>query len=409
MHEMFYSDLDGQIVIEVEDKKIGLLGYIAIDSTVNGRSSGGLRMMPNVTSFEIRNLARVMTYKYGFVGLPIGGAKAGIACPSDAPHEKKMSLLYRFGEITSDVIKNRLYLPGPDMNTGVDEINLMLEKIGKEFVRGKQKFDSGFYTALSVLANSKSGAKYLNVDYPSIEVAIEGFGSVGSAVANLLFEEGAKIVAISTSKGAIYDKGGLNIDELLELRSEVGSSDVVTWYKQAKQIEKNKLLELDVGLLCPCARGGSINSNNAEKVNAKIICPGANNPVTSEAEKILNKRKVLSIPDLVANTGGVIGSAMEFGGLSIQEIKNAMEKFYSKKIIMLIENSRREGITIREYAEMVALKNFMQVKKKHEQKNLTNSILWTGLDFVRKGLVPKRILRIGSRRYFKKMLTFFIL
>lgn len=198
--------MDGQIVIEVEDKKIGLLGYIAIDSTVNGRSSGGLRMMPDVTLFEIRNLARVMTYKYGFVGLPIGGAKAGIATPADASSEKKMSLLYRFGELTHDVIKKRLYLPGPDMNTSVDEINLMLANIGKEYDRGKLKFDTGFYTALSVLANSKSGIKYLNMDYPDIEVAIEGFGSVGSALANLLFEEGAKIVAISTSKGAIYEK-----------------------------------------------------------------------------------------------------------------------------------------------------------------------------------------------------------
>lgn len=179
----------------------------------------------------------------------------------------------------------------------------------------------------------------------------------------------------------------------------------MTQYKRAKLIEKNRLLELDVDLLCPCARGGSINSNNSEKVNAKIICPGANNPVTSEAEEILNRRKVLIIPDLVANSGGVLGSTMEFGGLSIKEIKNAMEKYYGKKLVTLIESSRKEGITIREYSEMMASKNFIQVKKKHEEKNLVNSILWNGLGFVRKRLVPKRVLRIASRRYFEKMLN----
>ena len=376
-----------------------VLGYVVIDSTIEGRSCGGLRMLPDVDEAEMIGLARAMTLKYGFLSIPQGGAKAGVRGDPEAPTEVRRERLLAFGLAIAPLLRNRVYAPHSDMGTDNTDIRYLLESAGvKVKHRELRVTDSGYYTALTVLAGIKQGARHLGLDLSRASVAIEGFGKVGGALGGLLAAAQIRVVAVSTSRGALYNPRGL---DMKLLATETGS-DFVERYRDAEHIERAALVELPVDVLCPCARHSSVHTGNAARVSAKLISPGANNPVTTDAEHILRNRSVLCLPDFVTNSGGVLGGTMEFAMQRRETIDALIDQRIGARIARLLEEAVRQKTPLRELAERDARHRFVQMQQAAAHPTLTGRLLEAGLECHRRGWVPGGLIRRLSLPYFEQ-------
>jgi glutamate dehydrogenase (NAD(P)+) len=379
-----------------------LKGYLAIDSMVGGSSHGGLRMAPDLSPDSIVQAARAMTLKYGFVGLPVGGAKSGIVADPEMPLEHKRELLKRFGQAIFPFLKTRSYIPAADLGTSAEDLRFMLISIGLKVQRRDFSHElSGFYTSITVFTTAMAAARHIKLDLNQASVAIEGFGSVGGSAARMFWERGSRVVAISTSQGAIYDEAGLNIGELIKLRDRAGSQ-VVNEFDKGERIDKSRLVELDVDIFSPCGQSYSITADNASRVAAKIISPGANVPFTSEAESILFQRGILVIPDFVANCGGVLGISMKRSGLKEDYIKHFLEHRVGEQVTEVIEAAGKANVTPRAYAERIAEERFLRVRTIVEKKNISAKIFSFALELYRRGIIPYQLITPIASRYFER-------
>ena len=245
---------------------------------------------------------------------------------------------------------------------------------------------------------------HLNRKLSGCCVAIEGFGKVGRPLAKLMVEANARVVAVSTSKGAIYNPNGLDIERLTQLATEAGSA-VVELYKNGQRISHDTLLELPVDLLCPCARHDRIHSGNADRVAAKVICAGANNPVTPDAERVLYQRGILCLPDFVTNCGGVLGGTMEFASINNARIKTFIEHHFGRRIAWLLGEAVRQNVTPRAIAAPLALQRFDRVQRNAARPNLLARLLGVSLELYRHGYVPRPLVACLAPFYFKKLLA----
>ena len=382
-----------------------VLGYVAIDSTVGGRSCGGLRMLPDIDEAEIRALARSMTLKYGFLGLPQGGAKAGVLGNPEAPLAERLKRLVEFGHAIKPLLDTKTFVPTSDMGTDSADIRHMLNAVGIRVGRRElQNNSSGYYTAHSVLAGVVQSARHIGLDVSRSTAAIEGFGNVGKPLANLLIGEGIKVVAISTSRGGLYNPSGLEVDRLVRLAGEAGSR-VVEVYREAELIDREALLELPVDILCPCARWNSIHSGNAARISARIISPGANNPVTSEAEQTLFEREVLCLPDFVTNCGGVLGGTMEFASVSRKNITAFIDGHIGERISWLLNEAKTKCVLPRDVATPFALYRFEKVAQGAAHPTPLSRIFQIGLEGYRRGWIPGFVVGALSPLYFQRTLA----
>jgi glutamate dehydrogenase/leucine dehydrogenase len=213
------------------------------------------------------------------------------------------------------------------------------------------------------------------------------------------------VVAISTSQGAVYDKKGLDIGELIKLYHQAGSQ-AVKLYSKGEQIDKSLLAELDVDIFSPCAQSHSIALDNARRMRARIVCPGANAPVTPEAELELIKRGILYVPDFTANCGGVLGISMKRAGLKEDYIRRFLRQNIEQKVTEVIEAAQELNITPKEYAERerVAEDKFLKAKAGVERKNITSKVFSFALELYRRGLIPYQLVTPFATRYFDNRL-----
>jgi glutamate dehydrogenase/leucine dehydrogenase len=302
------------LVCKVEHPEIGPLGFLVINSSVHRRAVGGIRLSPSLTLEETAGLARAMTYKFGFLNMPCGGAKAGIISSPDWSDSRKMELSQYFGAAIAPLIHNRVYTPGQDLGVGSIELWDILHGAG--IAKGERPHghirkgtaSSGDTTGITVFVAAKSAMEHLGIEMKGATVAIQGFGKVGSSVARNFHQAGAKIIAISSVEGAIYNKNGLDVEEVIKLWEEIGDR-VVSKYKKCEPITHEYLLELPVDVLVPAATIWAINSENVDKLKCRIISSGANCSIHPEArERLLQKNEIVIIPDFVANCGGVLGA-----------------------------------------------------------------------------------------------------
>jgi glutamate dehydrogenase (NAD(P)+) len=370
------------------DTPCPMTGYLAIDSLVGGAAHGGLRIALDVSPELLRSAARTMTLKYGFARLPVGGAKAAIhADPEQAPAQR-VALLEAFGRAIQPFLRTGMYVPGEDMGSSPDDIRRVLRAAGvKPLAQNLMYATSGFYTGVGVCASALAAAHAVGLATPGVRVAIEGFGSVGSAVAASLHDRGASVVAVSTSRGAVYNEKGLDIPRMLQSRRELGST-VVLDRTLGESIEPESLLSLDVDILCPCAIMHSITSLNAQWVQARILCPGANVPVSDEAESTLEQQDILCIPDFVANCGGVLGSSMSRAGLSPSRVARIVSRRIETETASLIDTARLRERTLRSVASEIASARFEQMKSQYEDKNLSRACFRAAVGVYRRGFVP---------------------
>jgi glutamate dehydrogenase (NAD(P)+) len=390
--------------VTIRDEAIGLTGYVVIDSAVDGHACGGLRYSPDATLEKIRDLAHGMTLKYGFSGMRPGGAKAGIVADPSEPPETKRSRLRRFGELAAPLLRSRYYISGPDMGTSDEDIRVMLEAAGISIPRQRRRKGkkSGFFAALGVMVTLEACAEHLDKDLSRCSIAIQGFGSVGCALAQLLnVRHGTKVVAISTVDGALLDPKGLDIDSLFTLFSKSGSR-IIDMYPDGQKIPPEDLFLMDVDLLSPCANQYAINLDNAAQIRAPIVCPGANNPVTKSAEKVLFERGILSVPYFVANCGGVIGNMIEMLDLSDEEVETVLRAKNKERVLQLLRASQCQGRPMTDIAEEYALRRIRAMQQNGREKGLAKHARKLAVRALNAGLLPSAILRPFRSGYLKK-------
>ncbi len=311
------------IPVQMDDGSIEVyLGYRVTHNIARGPSKGGIRYHPAVTRDEVKALSMWMTWKCALMGLPFGGAKGGVVCDPKKLSEKELERLTRrfTSEIINDIGPER-DIPAPDvgtdgrvmawifdtysMNKGHSVLGVVTGKplsVGGSLGREEATARGALYCiqALSV----KQGARI-----SEYSVAVQGFGNVGAHLARLLQEEGAKVVAVSDSQSGVHNPDGLDISAALAHKQERG---VLAGLANAEAVTNEELLELQVDILAPCALEQVITEENADRIKARVICEGANGPVTPTADAILEDRGVLVLPDVLANAGGVVVSYFEW-------------------------------------------------------------------------------------------------
>lgn len=287
-----------------------------------GPAKGGIRFHPDETVDVIRALSCWMTWKTAVVDLPLGGGKGGVICNPKNMSERELELLSRgYVRAVAQHIGLDKDVPAPDVYTNpqtmawmMDEFEVLLNRHEPGVFTDKPMPVGGTEgrrdaTAIGGAVTVREACKQLGID-PSGKFAIQGFGNAGQRTA-LLHQEllgGGKLVAVSDSRGAIFNPDGINPQELVQHKLKTGS---VKSFSGGREIPRDSVLELDVDILYPAALENSITENNADNIKARIICELANGPTTPEADIILNKKGIHIIPDVLASAGGVTVSYFE--------------------------------------------------------------------------------------------------
>lgn len=372
--EDFADEWGPEKIIQVYEPKTGMKGILVIDNTTLGPGKGGIRMTPTVTIQEVFRLARTMTWKCALAKIPFGGAKSGIiADPKQMSEEKKIEIVRSFSRAVKRVCPS-LYVAAPDINTGEKEMAaFVLENGSMKSATGKpirmcvkpgvkcgipHEYGS---TALGVVQAAFTAANYLyGLDIDNSTAAIEGFGNVGSFVTDYFSQVDVKIVAVSDSKGCIYNADGLNFEKLQDVKSKTGS---VVNYRPGKVLDNKELFELSVDFLVPAALPEVITNENVDRVKAKIVVEAANLPLRPEIENILSDRGIMVVPDILANAGGVISSYAEYRGYNPKRMLELVQRKIRQNTIKVIETALTKNVELREAAMILAKERITKGKK----------------------------------------------
>ncbi len=346
----YSNEIGPEKILYVYDPKTKLKGILVVDNTARGPAIGGVRMAPDVSTEEVFRLARAMTFKNAAADLPHGGGKSGIIC--DPKTKNKDELMRSFAKGIGPVAD---YIPGPDMGTDERCMGIVHKEIGRAIGLPRElggiPLDTMGSTGYGVAISTEVACEYVLLDLSKASVAVEGFGAVGKAAVKFLTEKGAKIVAVSDSKGAIYEPDGLNYEKLLEIKQTTGA---VKNYKGGRIIKNEELFELPVDILIPGARPDVITEENVRDIKAALIVEAANIPATREAEKILHDRGILVVPDFIANAGGVITAAVEYTGGTENEVFGAIKEKTVKNTRLVLEMATNQKVLPRVAAEKIA-------------------------------------------------------
>jgi len=371
------DELGPEYIVKVYDPEIGMEGFLVIDNTVLGPGKGGIRMTPDVTEEEIFRLARTMTYKCALSGLPFGGAKGGIVWKGGDKDLKK-KFIQGFAKKIKPFLP-KLYIAGPDVNTGEIEMKWFVEATGIFnsatgkprnfcFVKNKKKKKCGIpheigTTGFGVAQATKVAADILGLDIKGATVSIHGFGNVGSFTFKFLKKMGAKVIAIADKSGVIFSEKGFDenlIEEIIKKKKEV-----IHYRGKAKKLKAEDFWEIPVDILIPASVTDVINENNKDKIKTKIIVEGANIPMREEIEEELFKKGILIVPDFVANAGGVITSFAEWKGYDLKKPFELIEKKIKKATQIVLRESLKKNINPRKVAINLAKEKILsKVKSK---------------------------------------------
>jgi glutamate dehydrogenase (NAD(P)+) len=330
-------------------------GWLVIDSLSNGQASGGVRLGNGVTLEEVQALAAEMTLKFSFLNLPLGGAKAGIYCPSPVSEEERAKLFFSFGEGLGPILREKTFLPGTDMGTYPEDIGNLLKGAGL-FKNNQEPLDSGFYTAVSVFSALEATSSILGISLSGARIGIQGLGKVGLKLFSLAYKHGMKIVAVSTLTGGLYSRLGLDGEQIMDLAEKYGD-DLVSHYRGADYIQLEELFEQDLEILCPCAGMYPIHRDNMDKIKAKIIVPGCNVAATSEVEESLFNKGILYLPGFICNSGGVLCYLLSNYGFSAQETIDFLGQGIGRKVSALVIQTKKNNESPAAAAMSIVKKN----------------------------------------------------
>ena len=298
-------------------------GYRVIHNNLLGPSKGGIRYAPDVTLQEVNALASWMTWKCAIVNVPFGGAKGGVRVdPKQLSDGELERLTRRYTANMLEVFGPDRDIPAPDMNTNeqvmawiMDTYSMNAHKTETAVVTGKPIILGGSHgrkeaTGRGVVTVTLAALNKVGLLPNKCEVAVQGFGNVGSVSAKLMYEQGAKVIAISDISGGYYNENGIDIPAAMEYAEKNDNS--LEGFPEAEKISNEELLQMECDVLIPAAKEDQINRKNAKNINAKIIAEGANGPVTANADSILEDKGIMVVPDILANAGGVTVSYFEW-------------------------------------------------------------------------------------------------
>lgn len=296
-------------------------GYRVQHDNSRGPCKGGLRYHPSVDEDESRALASLMTWKTALVDVPFGGAKGGISCePQAMSSDERQKLTRAFIRAISDFIGPHQDIPAPDVNTSAQTMAWVMDEYSARHgytpavVTGKPVHLGGSFgredaTGRGVTIITKAAARAFDIPLRDARVVLQGFGNVGSHTARLLHEAGAKIIAVADAHGAIFNAEGLNITALL---AHTALNGKVSGFAGSQLLNTEQLFESECEILIPAALGGVIDGEVAAKVKTKLVIEAANAPVTAGGAAVLEERKIPTVPDILANAGGVVVSYFEW-------------------------------------------------------------------------------------------------
>jgi glutamate dehydrogenase (NAD(P)+) len=354
-------------------------GFRVQYNDARGPCKGGIRFHPQETLDTVKALAAWMTWKTACVGIPLGGGKGGVICN---PKEMSLGELERLSRAYIDaigmIIGPELDVPAPDVYTTPQIMAWMVdefEKIrgynapgvitGKPIALGGSE-GRGDATARGAVYTIREASKKLNIPLKGATAAVQGYGNAGSYAAILLQEMGARIIAVSDSKGGISSDKGLDPNEVLKHKEKTGS---VVGFPGTKPITNEALLEVQCDILVPAALENVITTKNASRIKAKIIAEAANGPTTPEADDILFKNKVFDIPDFLCNAGGVTVSYFEWVqniyGLywPVEEVHSRLDKIMTKAFNDVYAMHTKQNVNMRMAAYMLSVQRVAEAMK----------------------------------------------
>jgi len=358
-------------------------GYRVQHNDTLGPYKGGIRYYPEVNLGEVTALAMWMTWKCSLMGLPLGGAKGGVACdPRDLSRNELQSMTRRYTAEIMNFIGPEVDIPAPDMGTNEQVMAWIMDTFSQHkghavpgVVTGKPVSIGGTLgrrdaTGRGVVYTIVEAAKHLGLDLQQCRAVVQGFGNVGSVTARELVNLGVKIVAVSDRASGIWNDKGLPINDLI-LYNERNRR--LAGFKHGEKISGNDLFELKCDILIPAAGEMQITADNAGSLSCRLVAEGANGPTTLEADEILRERGIFVIPDILANAGGVIVSYFEW----VQDLQNFfwVEDEVNKKLRDILTRafhevlrlSQQDHVNMRLAALMIGIRRVSQ------------AMLWRGL------------------------------
>jgi len=352
-----------------DGKLIQADAYVVFHCMVRGPAKGGIRMADDVSLDETRRLAELMTYKCALARIPFGGGKSGICIdPKTLSPEARRTLISEYVHIFGVFLSNGTYVPAPDMGTGPSDMATIYGCTHiPESVTGKPPRIGGLpgreeatgYGVASIVKTAAQGI--LGKDLPGATVAVQGFGNVGKWTARFLADWGARVVAVSDASGAVFMEGGLPIAEM----AGVKTLDEVN----LPRIDREDLLTLPVDVLVPAAVGGVLTGDVASNVRAKLVVEAANDPTTTEGDKVLRERGISVVPDILANAGGVVASYIEWRQAKSGSLTDKLETYQAieKQILgayqSVVEVAERERISHRLAAHLLAVNEVVETMR----------------------------------------------
>ena len=354
-------------------------GYRVQHNDVLGPFKGGIRYHPAVTLGEVSALAMWMTWKCSLVGLPLGGAKGGIACdPAQLSRAELQSMTRRFTAEILNFIGPEVDVPAPDMGTNEQVMAWIMDTYSQhkghavpEVVTGKPVAIGGTLgrresTGRGLVYTIIEAANHLGVDLSRSTAVVQGFGNVGSVAVKDLAGVGVKIIGVSDRTGGFVDSKGLPIEKLLEVANKKHSLEGCPY---GDKITNEELLELKCDVLVPAALEMQITEENAPRLQCRILAEGANGPTTPEADVILREKGVFLVPDILANAGGVIVSYFEW----VQDLQNF---FWTEEEV----NKRLRDILVKAFHEV------LQMSRKHDV-DMRMAALMIGIERVSRAML----------------------
>ncbi|MFN8546026.1 MAG: Glu/Leu/Phe/Val dehydrogenase [Candidatus Binatia bacterium] len=306
------DDIGPAKIVVVRDPAAALEGVVVVDNVACGPAIGGIRMASDVTVAEVARLARAMTFKNAAAGLAHGGGKGGIVADPRMPRTEKERVIRAFGRAIRNLVD---YIPGPDMGTDETCMAWLQDEIGRAVglppVLGGIPLDTIGATGFGLAACAEVAQEFAGIPLRGARVAVQGFGAVGRHAARFLAARGAVLVAASDLGGAIVNPDGLDVERLAAFKAERGG---LRDFPDGRALAGEELIGVDCDIWIPAARPDVIDASNAPRLRARLVLQGANIPATLDAEAILHARGVLSVPDFIANAGGVICAAVEYHG-----------------------------------------------------------------------------------------------
>ena len=372
------------IPTRMDDGKVHVFtGYRVQHNDVLGPFKGGIRYHPDVNLGEVSALAMWITWKCSLVGLPLGGAKGGVACdPAELSRQELQSMTRRYTAEILNFIGPDVDVPAPDMGTNEQVMAWIMDTYSQhkghavpEIVTGKPVAIGGTLgrrdaTGRGVVYMIIEAAKHLAIDLGKCTAVVQGFGNVGSIAVRELANIGVKIVGVSDRTGGFYDPKGLPIERLLELADKNHSLEGCPY---GEKISNQELLELKCDVLVPAALEMQITKDNAARLQCRILAEGANGPTTVEADAVLKEKDVFVIPDILANAGGVVVSYFEWVQdlqnffWTEEEVNKKLRDILAKAFDEVLAMSRKQKVDMRLAALMIGI------------DRVARAMLWRGL------------------------------